>query len=422
MSRKSAKNLNNHTGQCRCCLRSFDESQKKIRIDRNIKNKFHSLTHIELKTSKHYSNNICSLCENLLNFFHHCRDDFTKNQRKLDLQIESSRKEKTKKLKGNEDITEQAIQHEKLQDVFKTEVVVKVEPVEVKDEKEKAEIQTVFVASVKTEMEIDEYKPVPSFLYDSPYEDGDNVNESAKNDKFNKNNFSDDSWEGEPLPIQLNQRKKREPRLKSSKSTKRKKVSCPENDCTKFFYEKHMLEDHIQYDHLGIPFQCKICNFKTHTRDLLKSHDFRIHGDFVNNKGKEQCPECGVFVSGLNAHIKQVHVKTHPMTCDLCGFGSFALYMIRRHMMSAHYPKDLKKRVSCPICNKKLIVSSGNVSLKAHMKNVHSSENQRVQCYCGQYYKSELYLKNHQRIVHEQKGKKHHCPTCDKCNFFFYSL
>lgn len=396
MTNEKTEFLDNLLNQCRCCLKIFDESQKQIRIDRNIKTKFHSLTFIELISSKFYSKNICSFCDNLLNFFYHCKDDFTKKQRKLELQVEGSRKTKKRKR-----VSESSGED-------KTEVVVKLEPVEVKEEDEKSETSSIFVAQIKTESEVDDYKLVPSFLYHSPDENVDN--------KESDGNSNEDSCEPEPPPQPIKLRQKREPRTKKSKLKKKRKIDCPEKDCKKFFLEQLKLEDHIKFDHFGIPFQCKFCNFKTHTRDLLKSHESRMHGDFVNNKEKEQCPECGIFVSGLTAHVKQVHTKEHPIKCDLCGFGTFAIYLIKRHMISAHFPKDLKKRVSCPICNKQLIVSSGNVSLKAHMTNVHGSQGKKVQCHCGLSYKSELYLKNHQRIVHEQKGKKHHCPTCDKCN------
>lgn len=394
MTSENAGSFNNLINQCRFCLRSFDESQKQIRIDRNIKSKFYSLTRIELISSKFYSKNICSLCNNLLDFFNHYRDDFTKKQRMLDLQLGGSRKLKPKRRKKFSEPPDESSSSAAVHEDLISEFIVKVEPVEVKEEEEDPVIQSVFAAPLKTELEVDECKPFPSFLYDS-----------AQDDK------SDDSWETEPPP---RARRKREPKEKSKKY---KKINCPEKDCSKFFLDQQKLADHVKFVHLAIPFQCTICNFKTHTRDLLKSHDLRMHGDYVNNKEKEQCPECGVFVTGLSAHVKQVHTKDHPLKCDLCSFGTFAKYLIKRHMLSAHFPKDLKKRVSCPICGKKLIVSSGNVSLKAHLKNVHGSQGKKFQCYCGLFYKSELYLKNHQRIVHERKGKKHHCPTCDKCEF-----
>ena len=393
MTGEREPNFEVHLSQCRCCFITFDESQKRIKIDRDIKVMFSYLTSMDLIPSKNYSKHICSICNNLLDLFHHYRCKFIQNQRNLEKFFDGAGKLRSRKRTRNEKFV--------FDTDSETELLVKVEPFDVKVET--GLLDPVFVETstkIDTEQELKKLKTNPSIQFD----DSDGI----KVDVQLSEQSSDESTE--PLFP-----KKRPRNLRELIEKRKQKLSCPEKGCKKYFLEKHKLEDHLKFDHFGIPFQCLSCDYKTHTRDLLNVHSYRMHGSFVNSREKEQCPECGIFFYGLSAHIKQVHAKNHPFKCDLCGFGTYAIYIIRRHMMSAHFPKDLKKRVACQICNKQLIVSSGNVSLKAHLRLVHGTEGKkRVICFCGLSYKTEQYLKNHQRIVHEKRGKKHHCSVCDK--------
>jgi hypothetical protein len=368
MTSESNKNYLNH---CRCCLKIFNGSQKQIKISRDIKNKFHRLTSLQITSSKLLPKNICSLCNNLLDFFETCRDDFMEKHRKLEELVERTGRKKTTEAPS-----------------IANEVLVKIEPMDVKDEAEdpvSIYVETTHSIPPKNENLDSDYKPIPLFLFDDRCTSEDEL----------------------ALP---HQKKTQRPKKK-----KKIKFACPEEGCKRYFLEKQNLEDHVNFNHLGIHFQCDFCDFKTSTRDLLKLHTNRMHGDSTSKDlKKEQCPECGIFVCGLGSHIKQVHEKEkHQIKCDICGFGTFALHIIRRHMYSSHFPKELKKRVSCPICGKLLIASSGDSALKAHLKLVHSKQ-KRVKCFCGLTYKSEQYLRNHQKIVHEKRFKRHHCKICDK--------
>ena len=102
MTGKREPNFEVHLSQCRCCFITFDESQKRIKINRNIKVRFSYLTSMDLISSKSYSKHICSICNNLLDLFQHYRCKFIQNQRNLEKFFNLAGKLRARKRTRNE--------------------------------------------------------------------------------------------------------------------------------------------------------------------------------------------------------------------------------------------------------------------------------------------------------------------------------
>lgn len=95
--------------------------------------------------------------------------------------------------------------------------------------------------------------------------------------------------------------------------------------CPKSFDLKHILLNHLIRDHLKLfPFECKICDYKTSTRQALKSH-MRQHGP------KTKCNDCNKMVLNLNHHLR-THAKA---TCHICG-KEVSKSGLRMHMTRMH--------------------------------------------------------------------------------------
>lgn len=75
--------FDDHISKCRVCFRKFSNSTRIIDIDTRIQQSFQLFTSIDLKSSKHYSNKVCSMCEYEISRIIKFRETISERQMRL---------------------------------------------------------------------------------------------------------------------------------------------------------------------------------------------------------------------------------------------------------------------------------------------------------------------------------------------------
>jgi hypothetical protein len=242
------------------------------------------------------------------------------------------------------------------------------------------------------------------------------------------------------------------------------KVPCPE--CLKMFskvsLKSHMESVHV--DHTIKPFQCLDCDFASHSKQNLRSHQMTCHNDC--ERPKLECPKCkkcfkhetslklhacyGAELSSrcdicesnfkgpqhLVRHYKKLHKKLPPWAetcqqylCEICSEVFFRPRTLREHIQTKHHAegglKTMRKTkpesFECPECHREFNHVS---NLGQHYKFAHGGTlplyegKEKFICdQCPSEFFAKSSLIRHQDNHHssDQSGlnglKK--CPHCD---------
>uniref|UniRef100_A0A336M1T2 CSON007895 protein n=1 Tax=Culicoides sonorensis TaxID=179676 RepID=A0A336M1T2_CULSO len=184
-----------------------------------------------------------------------------------------------------------------------------------------------------------------------------------------------------------------------------KKYTC--DLCQKGYKWKCYLKEHIEFMHLRIRYDCKLCDKFYFKIDSLKCHE-KSH-----NEKKYTCDVCGTKFHNLNTikrHLTSIHLRIKE-SCEICG-KLFHPEHLKNHINRIHLNI---KPYSCEICKRKFSIKSEIVK---HMNNIHLSESFRnrpdsIRCrYCTKYFMIEK-LEDHI----ERKHKKLQCHLCEKIYF-----
>ena len=181
--------------------------------------------------------------------------------------------------------------------------------------------------------------------------------------------------------------------------------------CEKTFTRRQSLKEHLNL-HTRKCHKCPHCA-KVFTRaDKLKIHQVSQHPEH-SNPGEvalsriHKCDSCDMsfaYKSYLTAHVKIVHEKAKPFSCETCG-KKFA----KRHRLNEHLPiHSGEKPFKCHLCKNAF---SRKQSLKNHMK-YHTGENLFPCDVCGQEFNVRMHLIEHMRV---HTGEKlFECHKCGK--------
>ena len=189
------------------------------------------------------------------------------------------------------------------------------------------------------------------------------------------------------------------------KKRRKRKHKCTICDAT--FTEKRNLIAHVQIIHDGkkLPkkYECLICSSKYVSNGELNRHVREVH----EGKKPNKCSQCGKCFSRkpeLNRHIKVIHEKRKPFKCDICDQAFARKDMIKSHFAAVH---NGEKQYKCPLCDNSY---SSQTAVIHHMGIVHD-QNPYGCSLCEKKFPSKHALKHHRATVHEGKNK------CNICNY-----
>nr|XP_031846104.1 gastrula zinc finger protein XlCGF46.1-like [Nomia melanderi] len=145
---------------------------------------------------------------------------------------------------------------------------------------------------------------------------------------------------------------------------------------------------------------CDKCDYRTKTKNNLKSHYIRRHTDDY----KFACEHCGKRFK-MEWDLK-FHIGTHGASqhmCDVCGKFYTSNYSLYKHRKVAHLNEY---KFQCNVCNKRLLTQE---NLDNHMKQ-HS---RTYECKdCGKVFASKRYLATH--MTTHTGVKPYTCHVCKK--------
>ena len=165
-------------------------------------------------------------------------------------------------------------------------------------------------------------------------------------------------------------------------------------DCT-MCHGKYKSEEarqtHVVKYHSGAVYQCDFCDHTSTSPKVKSRHLTRRHGTKTL-----QCSYCDKIFSSrsvFNTHIKSRHEKVKDKQCPHCGEAFQASRAFHAHV-NRHTDN---RQFACETCGKAFLVES---HLKEHAKR-HTLP---YLCdKCDSRFGSDLLLKTHRRIVHEQR-------------------
>ncbi|XP_076628962.1 uncharacterized protein LOC143345562 isoform X20 [Colletes latitarsis] len=145
---------------------------------------------------------------------------------------------------------------------------------------------------------------------------------------------------------------------------------------------------------------CDKCDYRTKTKNNLKSHYIRRHTDDY----KFACEHCGKRFK-MEWDLK-FHIGTHGSSqhmCDICGKFYTSNYSLYKHRKVAHLNEY---KFQCSVCNKRLLTQEnlGN-HMQQHSRTYECKE-------CGKVFASKRYLATH--MTTHTGVKPYTCHICKK--------
>ena len=172
--------------------------------------------------------------------------------------------------------------------------------------------------------------------------------------------------------------------------------------------------------------QCHLCDQKTPTIEVLRSHwDEKHPGETDNSRGGPTIQENGLYIcehcgskfptiNGLRSHVVQKHAtpKYKPkVTCEICGKAistktHLIIHKMRIHKMTFEGVNGGKKYVPdkllCDICGAS---STSPYSLRIHKEELHLNDSKKPKncTYCDKEFPTYARMTGHRRIAHLQQ-------------------
>ncbi|XP_065345456.1 zinc finger protein 25-like isoform X2 [Cloeon dipterum] len=142
------------------------------------------------------------------------------------------------------------------------------------------------------------------------------------------------------------------------------------------------------------PNVCSRCKLSFECSGLYQLHGKKCQESFC------RCKECGKSFTKpvmCNLHVRRVHTKTVPLSCDLCYHSTFIKRSLLEHIERIHFPKTIQ----CGECDN-LFASTSLLNTHKHMRHEYVRCAECSQEICRQYF------------FHHQTAK-----TCRRCKSKF---
>lgn len=108
----------------------------------------------------------------------------------------------------------------------------------------------------------------------------------------------------------------------------------------------------------------------------------------------------------LRAHMLNIHKRTFEQICEICAKTFKTKQGFRDHLLT--HNDTLATRVQCSYCGAWL---KNKVSLKTHVRRSHKSSPQKCK-FCDKIKPNQAALNSHILVVHTKPS--HQCTICDK--------
>ncbi|XP_035780598.1 transcription factor grauzone-like [Anopheles albimanus] len=179
--------------------------------------------------------------------------------------------------------------------------------------------------------------------------------------------------------------------------------------CQKNYKTRFSLQHHQKFCHGEAKeklFQCDKCH-----NSFAKSYQLKIH---LKRHIQAPCELCGKVLSceqTLRVHVRHMHGgEDEKLICDTCGQPFRTKPALERHVRQHRgLPVPVDKR-QCPQCG---VWVTGMRGLRAHLRNVHPAEDAVFECeICHKRCKNAMTLDHHRKGVHAED--KYECDICGK--------
>ncbi|ETN66450.1 zinc finger protein 425 [Anopheles darlingi] len=203
--------------------------------------------------------------------------------------------------------------------------------------------------------------------------------------------------------------------------------------CNKQFFRRYLLLDHIAA-HIGT-IRCEICQKSYKSSRYLALHMAKAHGSEEDRPYKcevcqlsfpktyllkthqtlhvrKQCHLCNKVLSSqqsLRVHLAQMHSDDNQQICATCGKLFRTKQAMERHIKE-HRGEQLVDRMQCEYCKKWF---NGKYNLRKHIRFIHNEDGQVFRCdICQHESPNSRALQNHKQRVHVEE--KFECTYCGK--------
>ena len=161
--------------------------------------------------------------------------------------------------------------------------------------------------------------------------------------------------------------------------------------------------------HLGITYECDLCDYKCITKGTFKEHK-RSH---LPANDQLKCPDCPFFTHSqvaLSGHQRK-HLPEEELTCKKCSYVCVWKSTMRDHSLTSH-----NEKINCDICD---FFDWSAPALKQHVSKNHkgyqkSENNKTFKCkHCDLIASSAPEIKRHAKKC-EKIEERYVCEVCQK--------